>query len=865
MLGMTMLMLAAAPGAIQNDEAGREAVANAVEAMSIEQKAAQLQSTAPADPKVGLPAYDWWNEGLHGLARDGYATVFPQAVGLAATWDTDLLHAVGEVVSTEARAKFNAKPVDADRRIYEGLTIWSPNINIFRDPRWGRGQETYGEDPTLSGRLGIAFIEGLQGPDPAHPRVIATPKHFAVHSGPEAGRDGFDVDVSPQDLESTYLPAFRMTVMEAKPESLMCAYNSIHGVPACASGNLMNDRLRKDWGFKGFTVSDCGAVGNIYLFHHYRLDAAGAAAAAIKGGTDLNCGTTYSALPEAVKRGLVSEAEVDTALTRALDARAKLGIAFGADNPWSKIGTDQVGTPAHRALALRAAREAIVLVKNEANRLPLAAKAGMKIAVIGSNADDLNVLEGNYHGTAIDPVTPLEGIRARFGADRVSYAPGSVLADGAPAVVPETALRADGKPGLRAEYFASPKVEGNPVAVRQDRRVDFNYTRVAPLPQLDAKGFAVRWTGEFVPPGAGKYALALDIPACWKDCSTHDAVRLWVDNKLVHDGPLGGPRVTIPYQSDGKPVPIRLELDHDSEDEGLRLMWLPPAQPLIDQAVRVANDADMIVAVAGLSPDLEGEALKVSVPGFVGGDRTDIALPAAQQHLLEALRATGKPVVLVLMSGSAVAVDPDLADAIMVAWYPGAAGGTAIADTLVGDNNPSGRLPVTFYKSVDDLPAFVDYGMKERTYRYFTGTPLWGFGHGLSYTSFGYSNLSVQAGAIGDPVKLSIHVANTGKRAGDEVVQTYILPPDTGKGSGITTPVLQRQLAAFRRVSLKPGKGSNISFTLDPRSISSVARDGTRTVLPGKYRVWVGGGQPGDGAGQWVEFNLDGQGMVLPK
>jgi beta-glucosidase len=844
-------------------EAPADPVVATVSQMSIEEKAAQLQSSAPADPKAELPAYDWWNEGLHGLARNGVATVFPQAIGMAATWDIKLLHDVGDVVATEARASFNRKPASADRRIYEGLTIWSPNINIFRDPRWGRGQETYGEDPYLTGKLGTAFIQGLQGPDAAHPKVIGTPKHFAVHSGPEAGRDSFDVDVSPQDLESTYLPAFRMAITEGKAQSLMCAYNSISGTPACALPSLMIGRLRNDWGFRGFTVTDCDAAANIHLFHHYRLDAASASAAAIKGGTDLNCGTTFSALPEAVAKGLVTEAEVDTALIRSLEARRALGIAFGDDSPWSKIKPAALGAPAHGKLALEAARKAIVLLKNDADRLPL--KAGSRIAVVGTNADDLGVLQGNYHGTAGEPVTPLDGIRKQFGPSNVRYAQGSVLADGAPVVVPETALRADGKPGLRGEYFASRTVTGTPVAVRQDRRIDLDYNRAAPLPQLSPEGFAVRWTGQLVPPGPGQYRLAIDAPACWKYCKSHDAVRLWVDGKPLTAGEIAKGRVEVPFTSDGRAVDIRLELDHQSEDEGIRLMWMPPAEPLLAEAVAAAKEADVVVAVLGLSPDLEGEALQVSVPGFVGGDRTDIALPFAQQKLLAALRETGKPVVVVLTSGSAVSVDPDMADAILAAWYPGQSGGTAIAETLAGLNNPSGRLPVTFYRQVSDLPAFTDYGMKERTYRFFTGQPLWGFGHGLSYTRFGYGTPVAKAGDTTSNVSVNVAVRNDGKRAGDEVVQAYLVPPAAGKGSGLTTPVLQRQLVAFRRVSLKPGKTETVRFEIDPRSLSTVARDGTRTVQPGAYRLYVGGGQPGDGVGAWTDFTVAGEARELAK
>ena len=833
-------------------QAADPAAAAAVAKLTIEEKAAQLQSTAPAEPKAGLPAYDWWNEGLHGLARNGRATVFPQAIGMAATWDTGLVHRIGDVVATEARARFNARPVDADRRIYEGLTIWSPNINIFRDPRWGRGQETYGEDPYLTGRLGVAFITGLQGDDPAHPKVIATPKHFAVHSGPEAGRDGFDVDPSPQDLEATYFPAFRMAVTEGKARSLMCAYNSIHGVPACASAPLMNDRLRRDWGFGGFTVSDCDAVANIHLFHHYRLDGAAAAAAAVKGGTDVNCGNAYAGLPDAVRRGLVSEAEVDTALVRAWTARRALGIAFGAGSPWSRIKPAEVGTAAHRAVALEAARKAIVLLKNDAGRLPLA--PATKLAVIGANADDLGVLQGNYHGTAANGVTPLAGLRTRF--RNVVYAQGSVLADGAPVVLPETALR---------DLSVTFDVGGTTVKRQAARTVDIDINRAAPAEGVPLSGYVARWTGTLTPPGPGAYRLVLDQAQCWKDCTTHDAVRLTVGGRVLHDGPLAKGRVEVAWDSDGSPRPLELTLDHRSEDESFRLMWVPPEAPMIAEAVAAARAADVAVVVGGLSPDLEGEALQVSVPGFVGGDRSDIALPLPQQRLLAALRATGKPIVLVLASGSAVAIDPALADAVLALWYPGEAGGTALADVLAGTTSPSGRLPVTFYKATTDLPAFVDYGMKERTYRYFTGTPLYGFGHGLSYTRFGYDRPVLPASiAAGERLTVTARVTNQGARAGEEVVQVYVVPP-VAPAAPSTAPVLQRQLAGFQRLSLKPGRSGTARFTLDPRTISVVDRDGHRHVPPGRYRLWIGGGQPDSAPGEWATFDVTGADAELPK
>ena len=829
------------------------------QALSVEQKAAQLQSAAPAAPGLGLPAYDYWSEGLHGVARNGDATVFPQAIALAATWDAPLMTRIGDVVATEARAKFNARPVGADRGLYEGLTIWSPNINIFRDPRWGRGQETYGEDPFLTARLAVGFVNGLQGPDPVHPKVIATPKHFAVHSGPEAGRDGFDVDVSPQDLEATYLPAFRAAIVEGKAQSLMCAYNAVHGTPVCALPALMTDRLRRDWGFTGFTVSDCDAVANVYLFHHSQPDAASAAAVAVRAGTDLDCGTTYAALPDAARRGLIDVAAIDKALGRVLAARRALTVA----SPWSTIPSTAVATPAHHALALEAAEKAIVLLENRRQTLPLAAGT-LRLAVIGANADDLGVLEANYHGTAVDPVTPLAGLRARFGAANVRYAQGSVLAEGAAVVVPETALRADGRPGLIGDYRDA---DGKPVGMRRDRRIDFDYARAAPLPGLSPTGFAVRWTGTFVAPGPGAYRLMLGGPACWHACPAHDSVRMWIDGRPVIDGVIGG--TALDTVADGAHAhPIRIEIDHHGGDDGVRLSWLPPAAVLRDEAVAATRDADVIVAVVGLSPDLEGEALKVSVPGFVGGDRSDIALPAPQHRLLGALAATGKPLVVVVVAGGAVALGDDgaRAGAVLAIGYPGEAGGTAIARALAGDTNPAGRLPVTVYAATADLPAFADYGMKERTYRYFTGTPEWRFGHGLSYTRFAYDPpvMSSSTGMPGTAVTVEATVADVGTRAGDEVVQAYLVPP-AGDPPGPTDPVLQQMLVGFTRLPLQPGERRTVRFTIDPRAMSQVNRLGMRRVLPGAYRLWIGGGQPGDAAGRWAGFTLAGPAAALPK
>ncbi|NID13933.1 glycoside hydrolase family 3 protein [Luteibacter yeojuensis] len=832
--------------------------ADLVARMSLAEKVAQLQSAAPALPRLGIPAYEWWNEGLHGAARAGYATVFPQAIGLAATWDPDLLRRVGDAVSREARARFDAIGAGRDHGRYEGLTIWSPNVNIFRDPRWGRGQETYGEDPYLTGRLAVGFVEGIQGPDPAHPRAIATPKHFAVHSGPEAGRHGFDIDVSPHDLEATFLPAFRAAVTEGHAGSVMCAYNALHGTPVCADAALLGGILRKDWGFRGYVVSDCDAIDDMTKFHYYRPDNAGSSAAAIAAGTDLDCGFAYADLAEALRRGDVAESVLDTSLVRLFAARYRLG-EIGAP----AVKPKPVDTKAHSALSLRAALESMVLLKNEHGTLPL--RGTPRIAVIGPNADTVETLEANYHATPRAPVTPLLGLRARFGTERVSYAQGSPVAGGVPVPIPETALRtdhgSDAGTGLAGSYFANTRFDGKPLATRVDRTVDFDWDHVTPAGLPDGR-YAVRWTGTLVPPGPGDYTLAVHVERCF-DCAGHDPVRLFVDGKPVIDdkGDDKDVQATLHFD-DARAHDLRLDYVHSGEDQGVRLQWLPPAEAQLAEAERTVAAADIAVAFVGLSPDVEGEELHVDVPGFDGGDRTDIGLPAAQQALLERATAGGKPLVVVLMSGSAVALNwaQAHASAIVAAWYPGEDGGTAIAQILAGDYNPAGRLPVTFYRSVLDLPPFASYQMKGRTYRYFKGTPLYPFGHGLSYTSFAYTDARVSAKTVdaGQTVTASVTVRNSGPRAGDEVVQAYVSYPATDT----LAPV--RNLVGIQRVHLVAGESRTVSFPLDPRRLSSVDASGKRAVVAGNYSLFIGGGQPGDAPGQRVDFAIDGR-QALPR
>jgi beta-glucosidase len=839
-----------------------EAVARAqtlVAKMTLPEKVAQLQAEAPSIPRLGVPGYNWWNEGLHGLARGGFATVFPQAIGLAGTWDPGLLQKVGTAVSVEARARFNALGAHGDHGRYQGLTIWSPNINIDRDPRWGRGQETYGEDPYLASRLATAFIHGIQGDDPAHPRAIATPKHFAVHSGPEFGRHGFDVDVSPHDLEATYLPAFRAAITEGHAGSVMCAYNALHGTPVCADKALLATTLREAWGFDGYVVSDCDAIDDMTHFHYYKPDDAQSSVAAIEAGTDLDCGNAYASLGEAVRKGYVKESVLDTALVRLFAARYRLGIMGGnKDDPYARIGSDQIDSPAHRKLALQAALESMVLLKNVHDTLPL--PAGVKLAVVGPNADTVETLEASYHGTARDPVTPLEGLRQRFGAGHVTYAQGSSVAAGVPIPIPETALRSGSTPGLKGEYFDRADFSGTPRVTRIDRTIDFDWDHVAPAKALNADHYAVRWTGELVPPGAGDYTLAVHVDRCF-DCRGHDPVRLYLDGKKIIDDAGGGAGMQASVHfKDALPHTIRLEMVHMGQDQGIRLQWLAPPEAQLSKAMSAVKRADVIIAFVGLSPDVEGEELPIDVPGFDHGDRTDVALPAAQRALLERVAASGKPLVVVLMAGGAVSLDwaQQHADAILDAWYPGESGGAAIAQVLAGDYDPAGRLPVTFYRSTRDLPPYVSYAMTGRTYRYFDGTPLYPFGYGLSYTTFAYANpeLSTTHLKAGAALKVAAEVRNSGARAGDEVVEVYLDAPD---------PQAPRHaLVGFRRVHLESGESRRTEFKLAPRQLSTVDAAGHRAVVAGRYRVFIGGGQPGDAPGVGATFTITGR-EALPR
>ena len=868
-----LLLAAAFPAAAQspvyrNPSAPLEQrISDLLSRMTLEEKISQMLSESPAIARLGIPQYNWWNECLHGVARAGVATVFPEPIGLAATFDENLIFRVASVISDEARAKHHEFARRGKRGIYEGLTFWTPNINLFRDPRWGRGMETYGEDPYLTGRLAAQFIRGLQGQDPRYLKTVATAKHYAVHSGPEPTRHVFDARIDARDLHDTYLPQFEAAVRQGGVTSVMCAYNSVLGTPACASRLLLADILRGRWKFSGYVVSDCGAIGDIYLTHKAQPTPEAGVAAAVRAGTDLDCGREYERLGAAVRSGLISENDIDAAVARLLTARFKLGMFDPPELvPYAKIPYSVNDSPEHGARALEAARKSIVLLKNDGPLLPLDASKLHTIAVIGPNANSLDALVGNYSGDPSHPVTPLDGIRRKLGRRvKVLYARGSELAAGVPwlETVPEAALftsEAGERHGLKGEYFNRADFNGRayfgqafvslemrqsarppqsppaPSFTRIDRRIDFNWRSGAPGAGMNDDNFGVRWTGYLRAPASGSYHLG---------ASGMNAFELYLDDKLlvrannVHERATEYAPVSLKA---GRLYRVRLDFHEVHGDASIRLIWAPPNRNSEDEALQIARQADVVLMFLGLSPRLEGEEMKMNVDGFRGGDRVWLRLPEAQHRLLERIVAVGRPVVLVLMNGSAVAVNwaRDHVPAIVELWYPGQAGGEAIADVLFGDYSPAGRLPVTFYKSESDLPPFEDYDMRGRTYRYFAGEPLYPFGYGLSYTKFSYRNLiAPDEVAAGAALTVSVQVKNSGARDGEEVVQLYV------RHAGASPPAPIRALEGFQRIALRAGEEKTVAFTLGPRELSTVDESGRRVERAGQVEIAVGGKQPG--------------------
>lgn len=807
--------------------------------MTLQEKADQLLYTAPAIPRLGIPSYNWWNEALHGVARAGYATVFPQSITIANSWDEGLMYNVANAISDEARAKYHEFQRRGKRGIYQGLTFWSPNINIFRDPRWGRGHETYGEDPFLTSRMGYEFVSGMQGDDPKYLKTVATAKHFAVHSGPEPLRHSFNAQVSEIDLRETYLPAFRTLVVDAGVCSVMGAYNMFRDYPCCANP-ILYGILRNEWGFKGYIVSDCWAISDFYRFTHFAKDPTEAAAQAVKAGTDLECGVDYKHLTEAVERGLLTEADIDTAVKRIFKARFRLGM-FDPDImvPYAQIPFFVNCSDYNNGLSREAARESIVLLKNQNNILPLD-KDIRTIAVIGPNADNFESLIGNYNGIPKDPVTILRGITNKVTPDtKVIYAEGCDLADGVHnlTVIPPRYLQTpDGMEGALGEYYNNRQMDGEPAFTRVDDNINFYWENFSPRYDLPDDDFGVKWTTYLVAPESGVFYLG-----SWGS----SGYEIRFEGKRIISFRNEHSAFNREYKVDleaGKKYKIEVLYRNYSGDADMKLLWARPRPDMTHKAVDAAKQADAVILVLGLSQRLEGEEMPIKIDGFLGGDRTSINLPSSQEELFKAVVATGKPVIVVLANGGALSVnyEQDKAAAILLAGYGGQQGGNAVADVLFGDYNPAGRLPVTYYRSVDQISAFENYDMNGKTYRFFTKEPLYPFGYGLSYTFFRYSNLSMPEKIIsGNDIKVSVTVTNDGKLRGDEVVELYL----TDEKASTPRPV--RQLEGFKRISLDPGESKEVEFTLKPRQLSIINKKNKRVLEPGYFTISVGGKQPG--------------------
>lgn len=816
-----------------------ERVNDLVSRMTLQEKADQLLYTAPAIPRLGIPAYNWWNEALHGVARSGYATVFPQAITIANSWDEGLMFNVASAISDEARAKYHEFQRRDKTGIYQGLTFWSPNINILRDPRWGRGHETYGEDPFLTGRLGYEFVRGMQGDDPKYLKTVATAKHYAVHSGPEPLRHSFNAKVSESDLRETYLSAFRTLVVDAGVYSVMGAYNRFRDFPCCANP-ILYGILRNEWGFKGYVVSDCGAISDFYRFNGYAKDATEAAAQAVRAGTDLECGSDYKNLKEAVDLGLLTEDDINKAVRRVFTARFKLGM-FDPDEmvPYAQIPYFVNCSDYNNSLSRLAAQKSIVLLKNENNILPLS-KNIKTIAVIGPNADNFESLIGNYNGIPKDPVTVLKAINNKLNPDtRIIYSEGSDLAEGVHNLtpIPSRYLQtADGKQGALGEYYNTREMNSSPVFTRVDDQINFYWEHLSPRYDMPDDDFGIRWTTYLVPPETGTYYLG-----GWAS----SGYEIILDGKQIissRSDDSGFHREVPAELQAGKKYKIEVVYKNYSGDADIKLLWAKPRVNLVENAIKAAKEADAVVLVLGLSQRLEGEEMPIKIEGFSGGDRTDLNLPQMQEKLLDAVCATGKPVIVVLASGGAMSVNnaQQKAAAIILAGYGGQQGGNAVADVLFGDYNPAGRLPVTYYKSVDQIPPFENYDMKGKTYRYFIQEPLYPFGYGLSYSTFTYSNLLLPDKVkAGEAVKVKVTVTNSGKEAGEEVVQLYLIDEQA------TTPRPVRQLEGFRRILLKPGESKEVEFTLEPRQFSIINNKDKRVIEPGWFTISVGGKQPG--------------------
>ncbi|MET0463536.1 MAG: glycoside hydrolase family 3 C-terminal domain-containing protein [Chitinophagaceae bacterium] len=818
-------------------------VNDVVSRLTLEEKVAQMLNATPAVPRLGIPAYDWWNEVLHGVARTPFrTTVFPQAIAMAATWDTNSLYRMADYSALEGRAVHN-KAIEQGRTAerYMGLTYWTPNINIFRDPRWGRGQETYGEDPFLTASLGRAFVRGLQGEDPRYLKAAACAKHFAVHSGPEPSRHADNFNPTVYDLWDTYLPAFKTLITQSNVAGVMCAYNAVNTQPCCGNDLLMNDILRKQWNFKGYVTSDCWAIDDFFKYHKTHPDATSSAIDAVLHGTDVECGqTVYKTLVDAVNNKLITEAQLDISLRRLFTIRYQLGMFDPVSMvPYAQTPASVLESQPHQAHALKMAQQSIVLLKNTNNTLPLNKKI-RKIAIVGPNADNRISVLGNYNGIPSKIATVVDGIREKLGSNvEIIYEKGVNFTNDTLLVYTDLKKQFafNGQQGFKAEYYKGRELEGSPVTTSNEITVDHSWQRGDIIATgLTATNFSARYTSTFTATANGSMMLEVE---------ADDGYRLIINGKQVIDA----------WQRNRWGARThKLETKKDSAYQVILEYW--QGDDNANVAIRTGNfqrtdyaaltkklsSADAIIFAGGISPQLEGEEMPVNAPGFNGGDRTSILLPAVQTNLLKALKATGKPVVFVMMTGSAIAIPWEDANlpAIVNAWYGGQSAGTAIADVLFGDYNPAGRLPVMFYKNDQDLPGFSSYAMDGRTYRYFKGTPLYPFGFGLSYTTFNYAAVKAPARLKkGEKLSISCKVTNTGKRNGEEVVQVYASYP------GATGKAPLRMLKGFKRVALKAGETQAVTFTLNAEDLMLInEKDGSQYQPTGKLRISIGGGQP---------------------
>ena len=804
-----------------------------------EEKVQQMMNQTPAIKRLGIPAYDWWNEALHGVARAGKATVFPQAIALAATFDEPELYKTFTLISDEARAKYNHYQEIGETDRYKGLTFWTPNINIFRDPRWGRGMETYGEDPYLTSMMGMAVVKGLQGDDPHYLKTHACAKHYAVHSGPEWNRHSFDAEVSPRDLWTTYLPAFKALVTKANVQEVMCAYNSFEGQPCCSSDKLLIEILRKDWQYNRIILSDCGAINDFYVKstttprHETHADALSASKDAVLSGTDLECGNSYRSLIEGLKNGKITEKDLEPSLRRLFKGRFELGMFDPKERvPYSKIPYEVVESPEHIAQALKMAHESIVLLENKGQTLPLS-KTIKTIAVVGPNAADSTMLWANYNGFPTHTTTILEGIQKSVPQANVIYLEGCNHT--------ATTLKEDlgasitykNKKGFGCTYYNNKAFKGTPVykgIAEQLRFTTGGNTQFAP--NVNLKDFSAQFEGTFTSPVDGPVTLKVE---------GNDGLRLFVDKQKVAEHWDKDYNRSKSYTLNAKKGKSYLiHIDYFQKIGNATLNFFITHNVPVDYAgvAKQAAQADVIVFVGGLSPRLEGEQMSVHAKGFKGGDRTNIQLPDVQKNMLKSLKATHKPLVCVMCSGSALALNWEKknADALINAWYGGQEAGTAVADVLFGDYNPSGRLPITYYTSIDQLSDFQNYNMTGRTYRYMTQKPLYPFGYGLSYTTFKFKKATLSKTTLspGESVDLKVTISNTGKHDGDEVIQVYIKNPNDPKG-----PI--KALKAFKRIPIKAGEQKEVTLAIASEAFNSFNDERqTMEIRTGKYEVLYG-------------------------